>query len=74
MFDIRHHAVLDSTNEEAKRLADAGAAHGTVIWADEQTAGHGRFGFLSEQVALRIPPLCLFGFSGELGNRLLVCH
>jgi BirA family biotin operon repressor/biotin-[acetyl-CoA-carboxylase] ligase len=44
MFDIRHHAVLDSTNEEAKRLADAGAAHGTVIWADEQTAGHGRFG------------------------------
>jgi BirA family biotin operon repressor/biotin-[acetyl-CoA-carboxylase] ligase len=43
MFDIRHHALLDSTNAEAKRLAAAGCAHATVIWADEQTAGRGRF-------------------------------
>ena len=33
----------NSTNDEAKRLAAAGCAHGTVIWADEQTAGRGRF-------------------------------
>jgi BirA family biotin operon repressor/biotin-[acetyl-CoA-carboxylase] ligase len=43
LFLVRHHAQLDSTNEEAKRLAASGCAHGTVIWADEQTAGHGRY-------------------------------
>ncbi len=36
--------VLDSTNEEAKRLAKAGGAHGAVIWAKKQTAGKGRLG------------------------------
>jgi BirA family biotin operon repressor/biotin-[acetyl-CoA-carboxylase] ligase len=34
----------DSTNEEAKRLARAGAADGTLVWAREQTAGRGRRG------------------------------
>lgn len=34
----------DSTNEEAKRQAEAGAAHGTVILAREQTLGRGRRG------------------------------
>lgn len=34
----------DSTNEEAKRLAEAGASHGAVIWAKQQTAGRGRMG------------------------------
>ena len=43
-FDVEHHALLGSTNETAKRLADRGCAHGTVIWADEQTDGHGRYG------------------------------
>ena len=43
-FDVRHHALLDSTNDEARRLAVQGCAHGTVVWADEQTSGHGRFG------------------------------
>lgn len=33
---------LDSTNEEARRLAKTGGAHGAVIWAKEQTAGRGR--------------------------------
>lgn len=33
-----------STNTDAKGLAAAGANHGTVIIADEQTAGHGRRG------------------------------
>jgi BirA family biotin operon repressor/biotin-[acetyl-CoA-carboxylase] ligase len=43
-FDVRRHAILDSTNDEARRLAGQGCPHGTVIWADEQTSGHGRFG------------------------------
>jgi BirA family biotin operon repressor/biotin-[acetyl-CoA-carboxylase] ligase len=35
---------IDSTNEEAKRLARDGAAAMTVVWALEQTAGRGRRG------------------------------
>ena len=34
----------DSTNERAKELALAGAPHGTLVTADEQTAGRGRQG------------------------------
>ena len=44
MFDVRHHDRIGSTNDEARRLAAEGAAHGTVIHADEQAAGRGRFG------------------------------
>ena len=43
-FEVEHHALLGSTNETAKRVAELGCAHGTVIWADEQSAGHGRYG------------------------------
>ena len=39
-----HHRLIDSTNERAKELAAAGALHGTLVTADEQTAGHGRQG------------------------------
>ena len=35
---------IDSTNEEAKRLAAAGAPAGTLVWAGEQLAGRGRRG------------------------------
>ncbi len=35
---------LDSTNEEAKRLARAGGSHGAVIWAKKQNEGKGRMG------------------------------
>jgi BirA family biotin operon repressor/biotin-[acetyl-CoA-carboxylase] ligase len=41
-FEVRHYERLGSTNDEARRLAAEGAAHGTVIHADEQTAGRGR--------------------------------
>jgi len=37
---------IGSTNDEARRLARAGAAAGTVVWAKEQTAGRGRRGRL----------------------------
>src|SRR5579872_7470464 len=36
--------TLDSTNEEARRLANGGGCHGAVIWAKQQTNGKGRLG------------------------------
>ena len=39
-----HFAVTDSTNERARSLALAGAPSGTVVTAEEQTAGRGRRG------------------------------
>jgi BirA family biotin operon repressor/biotin-[acetyl-CoA-carboxylase] ligase len=39
-----HHRVTDSTNERARVLGAAGAPHGTLVTADEQTAGRGRQG------------------------------
>lgn len=40
----RHYARIDSTNTRARELAAAGAPHGTVVTASEQTAGRGRQG------------------------------
>jgi BirA family transcriptional regulator, biotin operon repressor / biotin---[acetyl-CoA-carboxylase] ligase len=39
-----HHRTTDSTNARARELAAAGAPHGTLVTADEQTAGRGRQG------------------------------
>jgi BirA family biotin operon repressor/biotin-[acetyl-CoA-carboxylase] ligase len=39
-----HLRVTDSTNERARELALAGAPHGTLVTASEQTAGRGRQG------------------------------
>jgi BirA family biotin operon repressor/biotin-[acetyl-CoA-carboxylase] ligase len=36
--------TIDSTMHEAGRLAEAGCASGTTAGAEEQTAGHGRYG------------------------------
>ena len=36
--------VIDSTNRVAMEMAENGAPHGTVVVADEQTAGRGRMG------------------------------
>jgi BirA family biotin operon repressor/biotin-[acetyl-CoA-carboxylase] ligase len=38
------HERLDSTNDEAHRLAEAGALHGTTVIAEAQDAGRGRRG------------------------------
>ena len=38
------HATIDSTSTAAREMALAGAGHGTVILAEHQTAGRGRFG------------------------------
>jgi BirA family biotin operon repressor/biotin-[acetyl-CoA-carboxylase] ligase len=40
----RHYARTDSTNTRARELAAAGAPHGTVVTAAEQTEGRGRQG------------------------------
>lgn len=44
VFHVKPYTTLGSTSDEAKRLAEEGGKHGTVVWADEQTAGRGRFG------------------------------
>src|SRR5215472_6938210 len=41
---IVHYFRIDSTNTVALRMASSGAHHGTVVLAEEQTAGRGRFG------------------------------
>ncbi|MBH89346.1 MAG: biotin--[acetyl-CoA-carboxylase] ligase [Magnetovibrio sp.] len=38
------HEIIDSTNEEAKRLARNGMPEGVVVWAKEQSSGVGRRG------------------------------
>ena len=40
----RHYARTDSTNTRARELAAAGAPHGTIVTASEQTEGRGRQG------------------------------
>jgi len=42
MFTVQHLERTGSTNDEARRQALLGAPHGTVVHADEQTAGRGR--------------------------------
>lgn len=41
---VRHYEEVGSTNDLALELAAAGAAEGTVVRADAQTAGRGRIG------------------------------
>ncbi len=41
---IVHYFRIGSTNDVALRLAARGAPHGTLVLAEEQTAGRGRFG------------------------------
>ena len=42
--EIVYFKEIDSTNRYAKKLAAEGAAHGTMVLADTQTAGRGRRG------------------------------
>ncbi len=42
--NIEHFSVTESTNTEAQELAAEGAPEGTVVTADNQTAGRGRHG------------------------------
>ncbi|MBZ9636420.1 biotin--[acetyl-CoA-carboxylase] ligase [Clostridium sp. FP1] len=42
--NVIHYDSIGSTNSIAKKLADAGEEHGTVIISEEQTTGRGRLG------------------------------
>ncbi len=39
---IRHYDAVESTNDVAKEVLEAGVPEGLVIWADRQVAGRGR--------------------------------
>ena len=63
-----HLRQTSSTNDRARELASAGAPHGTLVTADEQTAGRGRGGrrwsapagsSLLMSLVLRSPPVLL---------------
>lgn len=41
---VYYFRTVTSTQDEAKRLAEAGAPEGTIVLAEEQTAGRGRLG------------------------------
>ena len=43
-MEIRWHDLVGSTNDEARLWAEQGAAEGSVVCADEQSAGRGRRG------------------------------
>jgi BirA family biotin operon repressor/biotin-[acetyl-CoA-carboxylase] ligase len=40
---LYYHPVIGSTNTQLKHLAEQGTPHGTLVLAEEQTAGRGRF-------------------------------
>lgn len=48
---LHYFATIDSTMNLAVRLATEGAPHGTVVLADEQTAGIGRLGRTWQSIA-----------------------
>jgi BirA family biotin operon repressor/biotin-[acetyl-CoA-carboxylase] ligase len=50
-LDVRWHASVPSTMDVASSLVSAGAAHGVVVGADQQTSGRGRRGRVWESPA-----------------------
>ncbi len=42
-FVVHARDIVDSTSDDAKALAAAGAPDGSVVWAREQSAGRGRY-------------------------------
>lgn len=43
-FHLASYDIIGSTNDEARKMAEKGAASGTVVWSRAQTAGKGRQG------------------------------
>jgi BirA family transcriptional regulator, biotin operon repressor / biotin---[acetyl-CoA-carboxylase] ligase len=66
-----HHRLTDSTNAIARELAAAGAPHGTLVTADEQTAGRGRQGRTWTAAAGDSLLMSLLVRGGEPGAALL---
>ena len=71
-YHLLAYETVDSTNEEARRLAEGGAAHGAVIWAKDQTAGRGRLKREWESkpgnlfVSLLLSPECALNEAAQL--------
>ncbi|MEX2649643.1 MAG: biotin--[acetyl-CoA-carboxylase] ligase [Alphaproteobacteria bacterium] len=65
--------VVTSTNDEAKRLADAGAAEGTFVTAEIQTRGRGRRGAAwsspagNLHMSIILRPECPAARAGQVG-------
>lgn len=72
---VLYSECLTSTNSVLKRLAAAGAASGTVLWAREQTAGRGRLGrsFLSPEGGIYLSVLWRPGCPPEKTVSLTAC-
>lgn len=71
-FRLCHLDSVDSTNEEAVRLASQGADSGTVVLADRQTRGRGRLGRTWQsapgnlQMSVLLRPDCTLNAASEL--------
>lgn len=72
-FRLSRFDEIDSTNDEAKRLAASGAAEGTLVWAGSQNAGRGRRGrpwvslLGNLHVSLILKPQVPVGEAAEIG-------
>ena len=72
-YRVVHFNRVGSTNDEAKARARAGAVEGTLVWADEQTAGRGRRGRAwasppgNLYLSLIIRPRCAPAIAAQLG-------
>ncbi len=73
VYRLHSHDSLTSTMDEARRLAEAGAEDGTLVWAREQSAGRGRLGrsWASPRgnlyLSLVLRPECPPGEAAQLG-------
>ena len=63
-----HHDEIDSTNSEARRLAEAGERGPVWITADRQTAGRGRRGRVWEQGAGNLAATLLLRPTGDFAQ------
>lgn len=73
--DIQIHPTLASTNDHIKGLAIAGAKHGTVVLAENQTVGKGRRGrhFFSPAGGIYMSVLLRPSFSTETAGLVTSC-
>ena len=67
-YRLVRHAEIDSTNSEARRLAEAGGRGPVWITADRQTAGRGRRGRAWEQGAGNLAATLLIHPTGEFAQ------
>ena len=75
-LDLRVYKSISSTNTVLKQLAESGAAEGTVLLAEEQTAGRGRMSrsfFSPPRSGLYMSLLLRPHLSAQLSTRITAC-